>query len=99
MWQWSNSNYGSAKELIASTIDINLEIKDFIFENDKPRFSAFCSIDWIELMMDRDDFYMNPKSKIGNCYEWYSPNLEYYAMFRDPHYISKKFKESFPVTD
>ncbi len=98
-WRWGNDYYDSAKELIASCLDISLEIKDFQIENGNNHISVFCSIDWFELMHDWDEFYMNPKTKVGECYEWYSPDFEYYALFRDPNYLVKRFKEGFSALD
>ena len=98
-WRWGNEYYNSAKDLIASNIDISLEITDFEIDNNKTYIKAFCSIDWFELMLNWEDFYMYPKKKIGKCYEWYSPKFEYYAIFRDPDHLLKRFKDGFPIKE
>jgi len=97
-WRWGGEYYDSAKELLASCVDVSIEILGLLVREGKACFNVYCSIGWEQLIFDWDDLYMNPKTRVGQCYEWYSPSpdREYYALFRDPESIIRRFRDWFP---
>ena len=96
-WRCGGEYFDSARELLASTVDVSCEVKRF----DRPRKSrceeVFAGIDWWSIVYEwKDgDFYMRPMRKIGKFYEWYSPRSDYYAIFPSPKFLLNKLKANF----
>ncbi len=95
-WRWGNDYYDSAKHLLASMTEVALEFK-LLTPSVHDTSEVFCGINWVELFYgwNDKDFYMRPRRRIGKFYEWYSRDMEYYALHPSPGYLAKRIKKVF----
>lgn len=97
-WRWGKSYYKSAKELLASSVDLSFEILDksktYSFGKTK---ELFCGIDKLDYFYswNSKDFYMHNKTKIGNCYEWTSEDKVYFIIMKSPKEVIKRLNKMF----
>lgn len=96
-WRWGADYYASARELLASRVDVSFEIRLLTEPRSSVCDEVFAGIDWWSLIYgwkDRD-FYMRPMRKLGRFYEWYSPDGDYYAIFPSPDRVLRSMKKKF----
>lgn len=82
--------------MLSSSVDISIEFKGVAFDKKITSLEAFCGIDCICLMLDWNECYMNPKQKVGECYEWYSAQNGVLCIVSPPRIYIKKLQEKSP---
>jgi hypothetical protein len=96
-WRWGAEYYTSARELLASMVDVSFEIGLLAEPKTSACDEVFAGIDWWSLIYgwENHDFYMRPMQKLGKFYEWYSRDRTYYAIFPSPDFIMKSLRKKF----